>query len=345
MTDKLILAALSGRPLPRPPIWLMRQAGRYLPEYRAVRTDAGSFLDLCYNSEKATEVTLQPIRRFGLDAAILFADILLIPHALGMDVRFAEGEGPVMTPLRSGADLTRLDGSDIHRTLSPVYETVRRVKAALPASVALIGFCGAPWTVASYMVEGRGKSDFYELKKFAYTEPQAFQSLLRLIAEASVAYLSRQVDAGAEVVQIFESWAGAVPAGLLESCSIDPLRYLVGAFKKRHPDVPVIIFPRGTPNLDHYLGLMTEGVGLDESFAPGKRHLYDDGRICFQGHLDPALLKVGGAPMEEGARRLLDVHFRHEPERFIFNLGHGVMQHTPPEHVARLVEIVKGYRP
>lgn len=344
MKNKLILDALHGGKLERPPIWLMRQAGRYLPEYRAVRQRAGSFLDLCYNSELAAEVTLQPIRRFGFDAAILFADILLIPHALGMDVRFAEGEGPVMTPLRQQADLRRLDLSDIHKTLSPVYETLRRVKKELAQDVTLIGFCGAPWTVASYMVEGRGKTDFYELKRFAYTEPDAFQALLRLIADASVEYLGRQVEAGAEVVQIFESWAGALPYELIQSCSIDLLRFLIGSFKKRHPHIPVIVFPRGARHLDYYMGLMTEGLGLDESFSPGQRHLFDDGKICFQGHLDPALLKIGGAPMESAARHLMNIHFNGDQTRFIFNLGHGVMQHTPPEHVARLVEIVKGYR-
>ncbi|NBB71780.1 MAG: uroporphyrinogen decarboxylase, partial [Alphaproteobacteria bacterium] len=242
-----MLAALGGEPVDPPPIWLMRQAGRYLPEYREVRAGAGSFLDLCYDPELACEVTLQPIRRFGLDAAILFSDILVVPHALGRPLTFVENEGPKLTPLADDpdAELDAMAAAEIHGHLDPVYATLAKVKAALPAEVALIGFAGAPWTLACYMVDGQGSKEYLKTRLMAAREPERFARLIGVLEAALTAYLCRQIEAGAEVVKLFDSWAGVLPPDGFRRWSLAPLQRIVAGVKARHPDVPVIVFPRG----------------------------------------------------------------------------------------------------
>ena len=242
--DKLLMRAMAGETLAVPPVWMMRQAGRYLPEYRATRAEAGSFLDLCYNPDLATEVTLQPIRRYGFDAAILFADILLVPQALGADLKFVEGEGPRLSTITDAAGLAALKPvEDIHETLSPVYETVRRLAAELPAETALIGFAGAPWTVATYMIAGRGTPDQAPARRLMYGDPATFDALMDRITEATIAYLLRQIEAGAETVKMFDSWAGALPGEKFEKYAIRPAKRIVDAIRAAHPGVPVIGFP------------------------------------------------------------------------------------------------------
>ncbi|MEI9994478.1 MAG: uroporphyrinogen decarboxylase [Rhizomicrobium sp.] len=338
---KPLLAALSGQALPRPPVWLMRQAGRYLPEYRALRADAKSFIDFCLNPELATEVTLQPVRRFGMDGAILFADILLIPHALGQTVGFFEGEGPRLEPIRDAAALARLSEDRAAEILAPVMQTIRRVRAVLPADVTLIGFAGAPWTVATYMIEGQGKTDYENCRRMMWQEPALFAALIDKLVDATASYLIAQADAGAEALQIFDTWAGSVPAPLFETAVIGPTARIVAAVKARHPALPIIGFPRAAAS---HLAAYAQRTGVDAvgvdhftglAFA---RHAAGD-RIALQGNLDPLLLLAGGDAMERDARRILGA-MKGRP--FIFNLGHGVLQPTPPDHVARLVDIVKG---
>ncbi len=244
--EKLMMRALRGETLPVPPVWMMRQAGRYLPEYRETRKQAGSFLDLCYNPDLATEVTLQPIRRYGFDAAILFADILLIPQALGADLTFVQGEGPRLSTVTSAEDFAKLRPvEEVHETLSPIYETVGRLAEELPAETTLIGFAGAPWTVATYMIAGQGTPDQAPARRLMYGDPATFDALIDLITEATILYLSKQIEAGAEVVKLFDSWAGALPGPHFARYSIEPARRIISALKAKHPDVPVIGFPRG----------------------------------------------------------------------------------------------------
>ncbi len=333
---KKLLSVLAGEALSPPPVWLMRQAGRYLPEYRALRANAPDFVAFCLNPELAVEVTLQPVRRFQLDAAILFADILLVPHALGQKLWFAEGEGPRLDPVRDAAAIARLryDGEK----LSPVMQTIRGVRAALGSDAALIGFAGAPWTVATYMIEGRGGTDHETIRALAWSEPKAFDRLMDLLVDATSRYLIAQADAGAEALQLFESWAGTVPAGLFQRAVLEPTARIVAVVKAKHPGLPIIGFPRGAGSwLGRYaretkvncvgVDQMTDIAGLD--LPPG---------VAAQGNLDPVLLLEGGEAMRAEARRLVDA-MKSRP--FIFNLGHGVMQPTPPEHVAELVAAVR----
>lgn len=318
----------------------MRQAGRYLPEYRALRTRSKNFVEFCLTPDMAIEATLQPIRRYGMDAAILFADILLVPHALGQPVSFVEGEGPKLTPLRSEADLLRLSEARLMDILSPVMATIRGVKADLPPETTLIGFAGAPWTVATYMVEGGGGSDFVEIRRLAYANPAFFRRLMDWLVQATSLYLIAQAEAGAEALQLFDTWAGAVPAPLFDAAVIAPTAAIVTAVKARFPDLPIIGFPRGAASqLTRYVAQTgVDAIGVDHmtdlTFAadavPG---------AAVQGNLDPILLLAGGAAMETGIRNILAAM---EGRRFLFNLGHGVTPPTPPEHVARLVEIVRG---
>ncbi len=342
MADRLLTAVLQGRTTERPPIWLMRQAGRYLPEYRETRAQAGSFLDLCYNSELAEEVTLQPIRRYGFDAAILFADILLIPHALGQDVRFETGEGPVLSPTVDAAGLAQLSPLRLHEHLSPVYETVRRLRASLPTETALIGFAGAPWTVATYMIAGRGGGDASALRSLAYNDDDRrfLTALLDLLTEATIDYLVAQVDAGADAVQLFDTWAGGLPEEVLALVSVDPLARIAAGVKAAKPGTPVILFAKGVgPAALKYAALDDcDGVGIDFATPwPWAREALSP-LATVQGGLDPMLIVKGGGPMENAARRLLET-FRGTP--YIFNAGHGLTPDTPPEHVARLVDIVR----
>ena len=338
---KPLLKTLRGEVLPRPPIWLMRQAGRYLPEYRELRAKAKGFVDLALNPELAIEVTLQPVRRFGMDGAILFADILLIPHALGQTLEFVAGEGPRLEPIRDAAGLAKLSDARAADILAPVMQTVKGVRAALPPEVALIGFAGAPWTVATYMIEGRGKTDYENCRRMMWGAPELFASLMDTLVDATAAYLNAQVEAGAEVLKIFDSWAGAVPAPLFDTAVIAPTARIVKAVRARHPHIPIIGLPRGAGS---HVARYAAETGVD---AVAIDHMTDmaaaaaslPSGVVTQGNLDPMSLMVGGAPMETEARRIV-ASMKGKP--FIFNLGHGVLQHTPPEHVARLVELVKG---
>ncbi len=319
----------------------MRQAGRYLPEYRALRANAKNFIEFCLNPELAVEVTLQPVRRFGMDAAILFADILLVPHALGQTVGFFEGEGPRLEPIRDAAGLAQLSDARIAETLAPVMTTIRSVRAALPADVALIGFAGAPWTVATYMIEGRGKTDYENCRRMMWSEPKLFAALLDRLVDATASYLIAQADAGAEALKLFDSWAGAVPAPLFDMAVIAPTARIVKAVKARHPNVPIIGLPRGAGSHVARYAAQTgvDAVGIDHMTDIAAAAATLPARVASQGNLDPMLLMVGGEPMEIEARRIVGA-MAGRPH--IFNLGHGVLQHTPPEHVARLVDIVKG---
>jgi len=338
--ERKVLAVLKGDVFERPPIWLMRQAGRYLPEYKAIRAKAGSFLDLCYNPELATEVTLQPIHRFDFDAAILFSDILVIPDALGQQLRFEQGEGPVLEPL-SVKDILDLNGGEALEKLMPVLETVKQVRARLAPEKTLIGFCGAPWTVATYMIGGRGSTDQAAARRFALAQPEAFGRLMDVLIEASTAYLVAQLKAGADAVQMFESWA----ANLDEQCFLDyvivPNRRIVEGVRREIPDAAFIGFPRGAPGM---LGEFVQqtgvnGVGLDQAVPlDWAKKTIPDG-ICVQGNLDPLRLVSGGLQMRKRAEAIIDA-FAGRPH--IFNLGHGIQPDTPPQHVTELVEIVKG---
>jgi len=339
---KPLLAALKGEVCTQPPFWLMRQAGRYLPEYRELRAKAGSFLDLCYNPDFAVEVTLQPIRRYGMDAAILFSDILVVPHALGQPLAFLEGEGPKLDPVRSPADLNRLSTANFHAHLEPVYETVRRLRGALPPEVTLIGFAGAPWTIACYMVEGSGSKEYAAVKGFAYRDPAGFGQLIDLLVEVTADYLCTQIDAGAEVVQLFDSWAGVLPAAAFRRWVIEPTRRIVALVKARHPDVPVIGFPRAAGLLyeDYVADSGVDAVGLDTTVPPVWAARTLQPRLPVQGNLDPILLAVGGEALRTATIDILEA-FSGRP--FIFNLGHGVIQSTPPEHVAELAKLLKSW--
>ncbi len=335
------LKPFAGQAANAPPIWLMRQAGRYLPEYREVRAKAGSFLDLCYNPAMAAEVTLQPINRYGFDAAILFSDILIVPHALGQHVDFKEGEGPVLEPINSSDDLSRLDTRKTVGKFGSIYETVARVRDRLPPETALIGFCGAPWTVATYVVGGKGSPDQAAARLFAYRDPEAFSRLIDTLTATSIEYLSGQILAGADVVQIFDSWAGSLPVDQLERWVIAPTRQIVGALNARHPNVPIIGFPRAAGvHVPHYIDETgVDGIGIDATMPiPELKERIADLGVVLQGNLDPLLLVTGGAAMEARIREIL-AETAGAP--FVFNLGHGIVPQTPPSNVARLVEIVR----
>ncbi len=337
---KPLLRALEGEPVWPLPIWLMRQAGRYLPEYREVRAKAGSFLDLCYNPELAAEVTLQPIRRFGFDAAIIFSDILVVPHALGQKVRFAEGEGPRLDPVTNLADLSSLREDLPLERLAPVYEALGRVREALPAETTLLGFCGAPWTVASYMIAGKGTPDQAPARLLAYRDPGFMAALLDRLVRASSAYLVAQVDAGAEAVQIFESFGGALPPALFGPLSLDPIRAIVRNLKGARPRAKVIVFVRGgAAHLDRLVAAqIADAVALDWSLdIEGVMGRLPQG-LTTQGNLDPLALMAGGDALEQG----VDVVLRAAQGRpHIFNLGHGILPETPIVHVERMIARVR----
>ena len=339
--ERKFLAPFRGEALKVPPIWLMRQAGRYLPEYRETRTQAGGFLNLCYTPALAAEVTLQPIRRYGFDAAILFSDILVVPDALGQEVRFEEGEGPRLDPIRSAADLARLDASATGTKFALVAETVQRLRQDLPAETALIGFCGAPWTVATYMVQGRGSPDQAEARLWAYRDPEGFAELMDILVEASIAYLDLQVKAGADCLQIFDTWAGTLPDDEFDRWVVAPTRQIREAIKDRHPDIPVIGFPRGAGAAVVWYVAETgvDGVGFDTAAPPFlMSETFEEDDVVVQGNLDPLLLVAGGSRLDARVDEILDLM---QGKRFIFNLGHGIVPQTPPEHVAQLVERVR----
>lgn len=342
-SHKPFLRALAGEVLEKPPFWLMRQAGRYLPEYRATRSKAGGFLDLCLSPDLACEVTLQPLRRYGMDAAILFSDILIVPHALGQKVGFAEGEGPRLDPIRDIHGLSRLDPAGLHRRAAPVYETVRLIRSALDRDfpgIALIGFAGSPWTVACYMVEGAGSKEYLHVKEWAFGDPAGFGRLLDILVNATVEYLSAQVEAGAEAVQLFDSWAGAVPAGQFDAWIVQPTRRIVNALKNRHPGLPIIGFPRQAGhNLEAFVAATgVDAVSLDPAVPPAWAAKVLQPRLTVQGNLDPVLLVSGGDGLRRGVAEILD-SWSGRP--FIFNLGHGIIKETPPDNVALLTELLR----
>jgi uroporphyrinogen decarboxylase len=334
------LAPFLANAVAPPPLWLMRQAGRYLPEYREVRARAGGFLELCYTPALAAEVTLQPIRRYGFDAAILFSDILVVPDALGQKVAFLEGEGPRLEPIRTGADVARLERARTATKFGLVCETVERLRRVLPAETALIGFCGAPWTVATYMAEGSGSSDQAAARLWAYRDRDGFAGLIDLLVEVSVEYLAGQVAAGADALQIFDSWAGSLPDDEFEAWVVAPTRAIVAQLEARCPGVPIIGFPRGAgPRAAAYVRRTgVDAIGCDTAMPLGAMaQLAVDGVVA-QGNLDPLLLVAGGARLERRVEQILEA-MRGKP--FVFNLGHGIVPETPPEHVARLVELVR----
>ncbi len=337
---KPLLRVLAGERLTDPPVWLMRQAGRYLPEYRSIRQKADSFLSLCFNPELAAEVTLQPVRRFGFDAAILFSDILVVPHALGQRVTFEDGEGPRLDALADPAALQRLKREIDHEALAPVYETIARLKNKLPPAVTLIGFCGAPWTVATYMIAGGGAAEQIPARLFAYRHPQAFAALIALLVEASTDYLARQFEAGVEAVQIFDSWAGVLPADEFRKWCIEPIARIVGALRHRVPGAKVIGFPRGAgTELPCYLAAVAvDAVGLDWTIELSFARERIQALRPVQGNLDPLALLAGGQALDRAVDAILEA-FSGGP--FIFNLGHGVLPDTPVAHVERLIERVR----
>ena len=342
MTDKLILRALAGEILPIPPIWMMRQAGRYLPEYRATRAQAGDFLSLCYNSDLAAEVTLQPIRRYGFDAAILFADILLLPQALGADLWFEPGEGPRLSTITSMAGVQALKPADaVHDHLAPIYKTLRILTRELPRQTTLIGFAGAPWTVASYMIAGRGTRDQAPAHAMKAGDRAAFLALIDRITEATIEYLSMQVQAGAEVVKLFDSWAGSLKGQDFTDFAVKPTARIIAALKTRHPGLPVIAFPREAG--DGYIGFAkatgADCVALDNSVTPewAAENVQTTG--CVQGNLAPDHMVTGGQSLIDATRRVVTA-FRQGPH--IFNLGHGITPDADPENVTLMVETVRG---
>jgi uroporphyrinogen decarboxylase len=342
MTDKTILRALRGEVLPTPPIWMMRQAGRYLPEYRATRAQAGDFLSLCYNSELAAEVTLQPIRRYGFDAAILFADILLLPQALGAKLWFENGEGPRLSTLTTPAELAALRSKDdIHETLAPIYETVKILARELPRETTLIGFAGAPWTVASYMIAGRGTPDQGPAHALKAADRATFSGLIDLIADATVEYLSCQVQAGAEVVKLFDSWAGSLKGQDFTDFAVKPAAKIIAALKARHPNLPIIAFPREAG--DGYIGFAqatgADCVAIDNSVSPEWAAEKVQVTGCVQGNLSPEHMVTGGEALVRETRRVVDA-FAQGPH--IFNLGHGITPDANPDNVTRMIEAVRG---
>lgn len=340
------LEPFRGTALSPPPIWLMRQAGRYLPEYRETRAKAGSFLDLCYNPALAAEVTLQPIRRYGFDAAILFSDILIVPDALGQPLRFADGEGPLLDPIRTAADLSRLQPAATRHKFARIAETVARLRQDLPPETALIGFCGAPWTVATYMVEGKGSKDHAAARLWAYRDRDGFAKLIDILVEASIDYLSQQVAAGADVLQIFDTWAGVLPDDEFDRWVIDPTARIVEAINEKHPGIPIIGFPRGAQGsaLWYVTETGVDGIGCDTAMPPymmSEAFEDEDESVVVQGNLDPLLLVAGGPALDERAREICRL-MKGKP--FIFNLGHGIVPQTPPENVARLVQVVRSMK-
>ena len=338
-TRKPILAVLNGERLDPPPVWMMRQAGRYLPEYRQLRSDKGSFLDLVYESDAAAEVTLQPLKRFPeLDAAILFSDILIVPFAIGQNLSFVAGEGPRLTPPLANAALDSLQAFPAR--LEPIYETVRKVKAALDPSKALIGFAGAPWTVATYMVAGQGSRDQSETRRLAYSDPALFRAVIDRIEDVTLGYLAGQIEAGAEVLQLFDSWAGSLAPAEFERWVIAPTARIAAAVKERHPHVKFIGFPKGAGGRLGAYARETgiDAVGLDETVDPVWADRELPKGLPVQGNLDPLALLSGGEGLSAAVKRILDA-FDGRPH--IFNLGHGILQETPIAHVEQMLAEVK----
>lgn len=334
-----LLAVLRGEKLAVPPMWLMRQAGRYLPEYRELRAKKGGFLELAYDSDAACEITLQPIRRFGFDGAILFSDILVVPHAMGQDLWFETGEGPRLAPKLSENDWR--DFTPAPQRLEPVYDTVRKVRAALPAETTFLGFAGSPWTVATYMVAGQGSKDHAETRVLAYSDPKKFGELIDAISATTIDYLSKQIEAGVDVVQLFDSWAGSLSPAQFERWVIAPNAKIVSALRERYPETPIIGFPKGAgAKLVAYAQeVKPDAIGLDETVDPVWANASLPEGLPVQGNLDPLALMAGGEALESAVARILGT-FESRPH--IFNLGHGILQHTPIAHVEKLLNLVRG---
>jgi uroporphyrinogen decarboxylase len=337
---KPILEVLAGRTQATPPVWFMRQAGRYLPEYRALREKAGSFLKLCFTPELATEVTLQPVRRFGFDAAILFSDILVVPHALGRIVTFEAGEGPRLEPLDDAAKLNALAADADEKVLAPVYQTIRQVKRELPPNVALLGFCGAPWTVATYMVAGRGTPDQAPARLMAYREPAAFARMIDILVAVSSRYLVEQLRAGADAVQIFDTWAGVLPPAEFARWCVEPVSKIIANVRAEIPDAKIIGFPRGAgASLAGYVDQVpVNAIGIDWTAEPSFVRQHVQRKVAVQGNLDPLVLLAGGAALDRAVDEILE-NFREGP--FIFNLGHGILPETPIAHVEQTLRHIR----
>lgn len=337
--NKPLLSVLSGGKPGIIPLWLMRQAGRYLPEYRALRAEKGGFLELVYDSDAAAEITLQPIRRFGFDGAILFSDILIVPHAIGQDLAFEAGEGPRLSPPLIDAALASLE--HVPSRLEPIYQTVEKVSAKLPESTTFLGFAGSPWTVATYMVTGHGSREQAEARGYAYRDPAGFAEIIDAIADMTVDYLSGQVSAGVDAVQLFDSWSGSLAPLQFERWVIAPTARIVAAFKARHPDVPVIGFPKGAGGKLGAYARETgvDAIGLDETVDPAWAVTQLPESLPVQGNLDPQALLAGGEALESAVTHILSV-FEGRPH--IFNLGHGIIKETPIAHVERLVAMIRG---
>lgn len=333
-----LLDTLKGANLAKRPMWLMRQAGRYLPEYRELRAVKGGFLELVYDTDAAAEITLQPLRRFGFDGAILFSDILIVPYAMGQTLEFLAGEGPKLSPKLVNHALSALEA--VPERLNPIYETVRKVVAQLPAGATMLGFAGSPWTIATYMVAGEGSRDQHETRAFAYTDREAFAAIIDAIIGVTVDYLAGQIEAGAEAVQLFDSWAGSLPPAEFERWVIEPNAAITAALHERFPHVPVIGFPKGAgEKLVRYAeGTGVDAVGIDETIDPAWAARELPAGLPVQGNLDPLLLLAGGAELERRARHVLDC-FADRPH--VFNLGHGIGQFTPIAHVEYLIEVVR----
>ncbi len=340
---KPFLEVLKGRVQPVPPLWMMRQAGRYLPEYREIRAKAGGFLELCFTPEYAAEVTLQPIRRFNFDAAVIFSDILVVPYALGREVRFEAGEGPRLDPLDTPDKVGLLSSTADFAKLEPVFEVLRRVRRELDPKIALIGFCGAPWTVATYMVAGHGTPDQAPARLMAYRHPDAFGKIIDVLVETSIQYLLRQLKAGADVLQIFDTWAGILPPREFARWSIEPTRRIVEGVRAQAPDTPIIGFPRGAgTQLPAYIaGTGVNGVSIDWSQDPHFIREQVQSRVVIQGNLDPLALIAGGAALDAAVD---DVLANYAARPLIFNLGHGIEKETPIAHVEQMVARVRAYR-
>ncbi|MDF1871753.1 uroporphyrinogen decarboxylase [Vannielia sp.] len=339
---KSILKALAGEAQEVPPIWMMRQAGRYLPEYRATRAKAGDFLSLCYNSELAAEVTLQPIRRYDFDASILFADILLLPQALGADLWFVTGEGPRLSTIETHSDFQKLKhAGDVHEHLAPIYETLRILGRELPEKTTLIGFAGAPWTVATYMIAGRGTPDQGPAHKLMVENRALFDAVMDLLTEATVEYLSAQIEAGAEVVKLFDSWAGSLEGDEFTRYSLEPQRKIIAALKARHPNTPIIAFPRGAGERFEGFAKATgaDCVALDDGVTPewAAKHVQKDG--CVQGNLKSSHMVTGGEDLVRETRHIVEA-FKGGPH--IFNLGHGITPDADPDNVQLMIDTVRG---
>ncbi len=339
LADKPLLAVLRGERRDPPPMWLMRQAGRYLPEYRELRALKGGFLDLAYDPEAAAEITLQPLRRFAFDGAILFSDILVVPHAMGMELTFVAGEGPRLAPPLSGARIRDLKPG-IER-LDPIYQTVRRVKAQLSPQTTFLGFAGSPWTVATYMIAGQGSREQAEARQLAYSDPAKMDAILDIVSRITVDYLSGQVEAGVDAVQLFDSWAGSLSPAQFEHLVIARTAWIVTEFKKRHPHTPIIGFPKGAGGklLAYAAETGVDAIGLDETVDVAWAARSLPAGLPVQGNLDPLALIAGGEALRAAVRRILD-GLAERPH--IFNLGHGIQQTTPIAHVEQLVSLVRG---